>query len=70
MTAPVQLQPRGEKIKMTAPVVISPFAYSGASDGLKLTGGEIESWTMAFRSARGLHRGHGADAYQSHGQGL
>ena len=48
MTAPVQLQPRGEKIKMTAPVFIRPFAYSGAWDGPKLTGGKIESWTMAF----------------------
>ena len=57
ITAPVELQPRGEKIKMTAPVVMSPFAYSGASDGPKLTGGEIKTWTMAFV----LPKGYSAD---------
>ncbi len=48
MTAPVEMKPRGQKIKMTAPVVLSPAGYSGASDGPKLTGTEIENWTMAF----------------------
>ena len=49
MTAPVILEPRGEKISMTAPVVLAPQENAARSgDGTALAGGEIRSWTMAF----------------------
>ena len=48
MTAPVELKPRGEKIDMTAPVVLSPSGDSGSGSGSRLTGGDIQAWTMAF----------------------
>ena len=48
MTAPVELKPRGEKIDMTAPVVLSPSTESGAENGSRLAGGDIQAWLMAF----------------------
>ena len=48
MTAPVILEPKGEKIRMTAPVVLAPGDAPPASDAPALAGGDIESWNMAF----------------------
>ena len=48
MTAPVELEPKGEKISMTAPVVLAPGNAAPAGDAPALAGGDIESWTMAF----------------------
>ena len=48
MTAPVELQPRGEKIAMTAPVVLSPAENPGAANGSRLAGENIGTWSMAF----------------------
>ena len=48
MTAPVELEPRGEKITMTAPVLLGPVGYSGASQEPGLTGAAIETWRVAF----------------------
>jgi len=48
MTAPVELQPRGEKIAMTAPVLLSPGGDSGEANGRRLAGDDIRNWSMAF----------------------
>lgn len=48
MTAPVELQPRGEKIAMTAPVLLTPTENAAPDQASKLTGENIENWTMAF----------------------
>ena len=48
MTAPVELQPRGEKIAMTAPVVLSPAEKPGVANGSRLAGEDIGTWSMAF----------------------
>ncbi|MXW44765.1 MAG: heme-binding protein [Gammaproteobacteria bacterium] len=48
MTAPVELQPCGEKIAMTAPVLLSPAEDSDAASSSTLAGDDIRSWSMAF----------------------
>ena len=48
MTAPVELQPRGEKISMTAPVLLSPAENSDEARGSRLAGEDIGTWSMAF----------------------
>ena len=48
MTAPVELKPRGEKIAMTAPVLLSPAENSDEARGSRLAGEDIGTWSMAF----------------------